>query len=387
MKTSLKSLLEAFKMVKAADPKVLESLNTDEALTKAAQNLTESEMVSDRWQAGQVHQGANKEQIKTGPQAQSSGDGAERMVAHYSDTQAQHGTTLTAESLSRILGPINSSMKSLIDVVTVQQKQITAMSEYLKAEAEKEEDEDSDSMEESEEKAKAKIKKAKRLISKAEDADDKAETKSYLKKAGVELGFALYSALEVAGVTGDNTLAKSIREIAKEAGIKVVAKAEDEEKDEEKKDDDAEKAKTDADAAAKALADAAAAATAAPDAAAKAIADLPNKMKTIDEALLGLTVLSTTVKGMMDVISGKAKVSDLVPDFSKAAPEQGVTVEHIEKAVEAGALSDSEGDIALDVLSKFGAVNAGTLPAEIAKSRLDRAPTAVKALFADKKAA
>lgn len=356
----LKQLLDAVNILKGADPKIIESLSADASLAKAsealgkmeAESLQGHEMVHDQWTAGYTDKAATAEEIKVGPAEAASGAGAEKMVRDYSNPAAQHGITLAAEKLSRMLMPMASSMKALVDAQRVTQASLETLTKALIVKAKKSEGSESDEDDEDEESESVEInaaKKSKELFAKArkllkaakakkaeaDDADDdeaekacKSEAKRLRKSAERTLSKARTFAY-----MGGNEAAetrKSLLDFIAKSDVNITQE-EDDEDDDDKEDDEADKAKK----------------AASPDAAAAAKAKTNDKGNQADHAdkdgnqaaeaakaeaigarlekALGavqnsdeIQLLRADVRQMMEVIAGKSKFSDQVPAIAKA---------------------------------------------------------------------
>lgn len=378
---SPKDLSAALAMIATADPTVVKGLLADASLEKAAQMLKDSEIVSDRWEEGQGQAGATKEQIKTGPQAAASGDGAEKMVSQYSETTAQRGATLVTESLSRLLGPINSSMKATATALETlvashieTRDFIKAMSTAAVSKADEGEDdkEEKEFSEESSSKAKKLLRKAERMIEKAEDSDAKADEKKFLGKAASLLS----EARGLAFVARDRDLIKSILATAEDAGIKAdLVKAEEDDKDADtdqgKEDDAAEKAKTDAVVEA-----------------VKAIG-AENATK-LEGALKGIGMFEGKLGDIFDALRGQSKQVAAAPNMIKSDTAKtaiDLVVEAIDKKEAALDLSDTELLAARDIVGQFQAVQKGVIPESIVRDRLSKSTNRVQEVFKDFKIA
>jgi hypothetical protein len=114
---AIKSLLALKKEDAKAAETFMKDFGVSIELDKAqnAQSLSDAQLISDHWTEGNMDKAATSEEIKTGPGERASGGGAEKMVRDYSSPTSQSGTTLTAEKLARLLGPINNSVKALIE--------------------------------------------------------------------------------------------------------------------------------------------------------------------------------------------------------------------------------------------------------------------------------
>lgn len=383
-KITPKELVDAISALSAADSEVLKgvlkdmNLESADKLAKAAKNLAESEIVMDHWQASEVHAGAKKEEIKTGPQAAASGDGAEGMIARYSETTPQSGTTLTAESLSRLLGPMASSMKAqsealgaLIAEFQDFRKSMTA-SAVAKAAGD---DEESEANDLNASKAKKALKKAQKLITKAEDEDDRKITKS-LEKEAAEL-FAI--ARGHARLAGDLELDKTIKSAAAEAGIKAdisVVEEEDDDKEDSEKSKSMEEEQADDKEEAKGK-DAGAAIVSAIKAAGDEAAA---KLKS---ALEGTGMFEGKLSDVFDAIRGQSKATSVAaaPQMVKSETKSSLELKTEEVAKED--LNETDRFAASEILGFAGAVMKGQIPADVLKQRINRGSLSIQRIFKD----
>lgn len=391
-KSTLAQIVAAFSTLKAADPEVMKSLAGDVA-AKAGANmatvLSETQIVIDRWTNGQQQAGITKEQVKTGPQAAASGDGAEKMIQHYSDTTPQHGATLTAESLSRLLGPLASSMKAIGDAHEALTKTVLAQGTALKSildavtKADEEDTKDADEEgKEDSEKAKALLKKAKRFVAKSEaadDADDAKLAKAHLKSATTFFG----QARGLARLAGNLKLDAQIKSEAAEAGITaaVLAKADDEDDK-----DEADKSNQDKNVADKSQAaaggDAAAGAAAPAAAAAGGAATTPITEAQLKSLLDGHAMLTGKINEVFDIMRTGAKLQP-APAFTKAmTPERETSIaDIITQKARSGVLSAADAMVAREILSKAKAADEGKLDKSFVEDRLARASAVVQDIF------
>ena len=299
-------IVAALKTLMSADPKDISSVVEDPEISKAlkdlkATDLSDAQLVRALWQNGELMRPATKEEVKTGPEQATSGNGAERMIRDYSSPAAQMGIQLMAEEFGRALAPMSASMKAISQGMAIllenQGKLPTQLTEALvaaeaaakakkakKAEGEDEEDEEDEESEVVEinaSKAQRCLRKAKQLLRKidiakaemeeAEEDDDKDAKKAArkaIKSLELALSHVLGDARMHAYAASSAELKKSVRTIAVKADIDVVQE-EEEEDDEEEEDGKSKKAK-----AAKAAADAA---KSAEEAAAKAAAEAKAK--------------------------------------------------------------------------------------------------------------
>lgn len=401
---SLKKLI-ANVLAKAGND--IESLVGDVGLEKAAQLLTEGEKVMDRWQEGQGHGAATAEEIKVGPAQAATGSNTGKMNSEYSDNAPQHGVQLDAEKLQRNLRALGASSKAqtealslIVDTIKSHGALLTAIMAVSKAEDDEEKDvekaegsdEDKEFMEKAEATSKTLIEQAKAAISRAkalrkamedmDEDDDKAEMKAARKKARTlekSAGFLLGKARTQAFVAGNVELRKSIVDIAIKADVDVLEGDEVDEKD------DLGKSKDDEDAAEKAKTN---------DAGHQADHQDPANgnqaatAKALTDALSGIKALHTTINGMMDVVSGKSRVAPVGQEVVKKALENPESIlTRISAMADNNMLSGGEVVMAKRITGMIGSVADGKLDQSIMKSQLDKAPAAVKALFAEHAAA
>ena len=406
----IKDILEALTTLKGADPKLVEALSADADLAKGmmqtgAEKLRPGELVESHFMEGMTNKAPTKEEIKTGPVQEASGGGAERMTGEYSHPVKQmHGVAETPMALAEMLGNLNATMKSGFSTLAHDNATTKALIvALLKAdhedeadEADEEDEEESEVVEINAARGKSLIAQASALIRKAKKADKMAEGEkdeekcsSHKKSAAnfrAKAAKLLAKARTCAYAASCDELKKSIRTIAAKADIDVVQ--EEEEDEEEEADEEQTKAAPPAPAAeAKAVTD---------DKGNQADRMNPKNGNQADAAksevtaedlkkcLDGISMLQTTVGGMMNVISGKSKVSDLVPDITKASPAAVESLStRIYDAEDAGTLSVSEATAARDILGKLELVKGGTLDASIVKDRIAKTTPNVRALFSN----
>jgi len=376
-KPVLKDILAALGILKAADPEMVKTLQEDDAVTKA---VAEATTIMDRWEASRVHAGVIKEEIKTGPEQESSGAGAPKMIKEYSEPTAQRGATLASESFSRILGPMADALKAIAANQSSLQSLVKTLITAKADEEEEDEEDEEDEVVEIKESKKAKklLAQAKALLVKATDSD---EPKA-IDKAKIEAAPLLIKAKLLAALSGDETLSKSIADLIAKADINVV---QEEEEDEDEEDEEkSKKAKEAADAAAKAGAknDAAAAAEN-QDKWAEAAKSVETVRKNMEAVLAGNATLSAKFSDVLQFIQGQAMKASGggggVPEVAKAAvSEDAITV-----AKSAGLLTDEEEVIARDFGNMFKKADDGVIPKDVVKAKLSRAPGAVRAIFAN----
>lgn len=405
-KSATQKILEAVGILKGEDATLVNSILTDQGLEKAAQKLSASEHVKDHWEEGNTHSHATKEEIKIGTAQEASGGGAEKMTKEYSNPAPQHGITLVSEQLGRMLAPINSSMKALAET---QVATLGVLKSMVAEKAKKSEDSDEDKDVEEMHESKAKsfllqagdlIRKSKRFAAKAEDAKDDgdeekckaltAKARTAKREAAVLLGKARL----FAAASGNATIKSDVSALIKKSDITVV---EDEDEDDDEKESDKAKAAavTDADVKAAAKTDDAGHQADKKDPAngnqaaqTKAVDTSDSTMKALQDAMSGFKILETTVKGLMEVVAGRSKVSDLVPDISKASPALISSIsERLADAEDSGRLSESDAACARNIIAKSGAAKQNLIPATVVSDLLSKAPINVRALFAEATAA
>jgi hypothetical protein len=429
--SKMSEILSALHILQNTPMNEIESSIKDGNLIKAAadlsaaQSLKPGEVVGDHWLEGNMNKGAQREEIKTGPSEASSGGGAERMVRDYSMPAPQNGTTLTAESLARIMEPVAAASKAQTEAIgslIEHSKSVAAiLSGLVKSEQEEDDEEEEDEEEEDEEEsevveinaAKARtliskspvankllvksfLAKARVLIAKAAKTRDKAkdmktaEERKACRKSAKELdkraALFLGKALAIARLSKELSKAHfetDILTLAAKADINVV---QEEEEDEEEEDEEEEE-EGDAKSKAKKPAKGNQAAKQDPatgnqdDSAAKAIEAMGKK---IDDALSGFGLLKTDVQGMMSTIMGQSRGTGVVPEISKSVAGDTiaqVTPQRIEELCDAGQLLDADRLAALDIISKAGAAAAGLIDKKIVTDRIAKSSTAVQMLF------
>ncbi|MDE2232576.1 MAG: hypothetical protein KGJ90_00390 [Patescibacteria group bacterium] len=437
---NLKTLAQALKIVKGADPAAIAAITDDAALEKAAgalESLAASrmpahEIVDDHWTEGNLHRAPTAEEINVGPSESASGAGAEKMVRDYSKPAPQSGVQLDAEKLARVLPKMMHTMKAHDESIATLVKTAQATNTLLKtlfAKAEEDEEDEEDEEEESEvveinaSRAKALFKKAQKLLTKAEekkeemedmDKDErkacKAEIKALRKAAAKLIVKARTAAL--AGRKGGADTLKSIRELLAvnsllKSDINVVQEEEEEEEEEEEDEDEEAKARAAADlkkaedekkkeeeekkaleVAEKAKthdkgnqADHKDAATGnQADEAAKAVAEIAGR---VEKALTGLAVLQTDVRGLFDVIAGKSRVGGDMPEISKASTpdKESALLTTINEMEDKGSLDMPNAMAAREILTHMGLARAGQMDPTIVNDRLARAPAVIRDIF------
>lgn len=422
-----KQIANALRILKAADPKVVEQMIADDPtllIGKAehAVGLDAPEVVDLRTD-GQQHAVPTREEIKTGPGQSASGAGAERMIREYSRPAPQAGVTTEAMRLADILEDFGRSMKAMADATKAQQVLLTTLVTKAADEDAEEDEEEKEAKSHSKARAETLISRAKKLLAKAEDEeekedeeDDDAKSKAhrraargFKKRASMLLGKAQVHAL----AADSDDLKKAIRLTAAKFDIAVKAESDDDEEDDEDKSEKArqeaadtakaeaeKKAKDEAEAAAKAEADKDSKGNQADkqnkenynqdDSAQKAV----NAMSAqVEEALKGLRTLQGNVASLMDTVAGRSrnagadgKPAPVHPDlfaFVKADPRGAIEKiqGEIEKAVEGGALDGNQEMLAMNLLSKVDAFQKGVIAKNVVDGLLSVAPAAVQQIF------
>lgn len=374
----------------------IDTLLADIGVAKAADAMAEGDKVNDQWQAGQKHGAATAQEVNVGPAQAANGSNPERMNSQYSSNAPQSGTQADAEKLLSNLSILEATAKAHGSMLAHQGTAITALIETTKGihtllsglVTAKAEDDDKD---EYAEKAKARatvfladatslLAKAKALIKALEDMDDDDDkeaakaNKSAARKARKEASIALGKAQRFAYIAGDSELKKSVLELAVKADVEIA-------------DDDAmEKAADDEGAAAKA-------AKAAPAATEKGMqADRQDPAtgnqaaataKALSDALTGLATLQTTVHGLVDLVSGQSqRPAVTVVKAAVVEPDESI-YDRIEKAQDHNMLTSGEAIQATSIAQAYDAVKKGTLDKGTWQSRLEKAPAAVRALYAN----
>lgn len=425
----LKELLAAMGVIKNADPKLVSALADDAAVEKAldsgrtAEKLTDGQMVDDHWAAGHTDKSATKEEVKVGPTQEASGGGAEKMIGDYSSPARQmHGVASVPEKLDAMLGRLGAVGKAIESLANAQKATfealgknntllVTMISEAAKGtkpaveakkgeDEEDEEDEESEVVEINEGKAKKSLRQAKALIKardakKAEMEEEEEEEKCKALKAEIkslekQIAKILGKARTAAYAASSDELKKSVRMVATKADINVVQEEEEEEDEEEegksRKSEtpaaDTSKAKTDDKGH---QADTMDSSNGNQSAAAKAEAEA---FKTkLDGALKGIEILSTDIRGMMDVVAGKSKVIDHTVIKSAGDVDTGSLMDKISAAEESGQINAIDAMGARDIASKLTLAKAGKIDIAFVNDRILKTTSAVRAIFNESKAA
>ena len=408
-------LLKGFLGANVSDAEVtqiVKDLELGKAAPEHAVTLTSAEEHDDVWTEGELHRMPSREKINVGPSQASSGGGAEKMVAQYSSPAPQRGLVIEAEALCEMLAPLTGTMKALQEGQKIQTSLLVAMA---KAEDEEEDDEEEDEEESevveiNEAKAKGLLKKARKLLeradiekSMAEDEEDvalrtagKAKSRA-TRKAAARL---LVKARLLAFASGKKgvELRKSIKELIAgnrflKADINVVQEEEEDEEEEEEEEGEG-KAKAKAKAKAKEgdkgnQADHAEEDGNQADAAKAAAPVISNSdMEQVRKALEGITVLNGKVNTIMDTIAGRPAVAAAAPVVDSTALMKGdmnalalQLSDRIEQGIDDGYLDNAAAMRARDLLSKYQAVRKGVLNEKTFNDQLAVAPQAVKDVF------
>lgn len=399
---------------------VLADLGILKSLTTTTSVEHDAPPIPDHWTEGQDGR-VSREKIKVGPEERASGDGATKMIRDYSDPAEQHGITLEAEKISRMLGPVASSMKSMADAVNQQSRGLDVLSQAVlslvkKAAEEEDEEDEEDEENESEVVNIGKcVTRANFLLAKAKKAEDmadetmdeekcntaKAKAKAFRVKAKVQIRKAM-ALLKLAGSPPE--LAKSVRAVAKKADINVVQEEEEEEEDGEEEEEDS--AKSDIVRLTLALAKAT-------DPLVKAaLLDAIEKAKghdakgnqrdgknaatgnqddgavkaaiaELNKAVSGFGMLQANVAQVLNTIGGISRGAGAVPalEISKAASLDVVGADEALAQINAlekgGSLSFSEAAEGREILRYVGLAKHGVVPADIVKARLQKVPAGV----------
>ena len=426
--------LNTLKGIDTSNTNDLRTLMADRSLEKAAgdmkaQDLKSGEWIHDHWTEGHMHRAPTREEIKVGHPQEASGGGLDRMIREYSNPAPQWSTVTTPEQLAAYLGDLHSALKSqgsiLTDVITgmTSLKSVVVALATAKAidlkpatatvKADEDEKEDDDEKEEvveiNEKSAKSLLAKAKALVRrlktlKAEEKEEEKESeeakalRAEIKATKKAASKVLAKARVAAYAAGSDDLKKSIRVVASKADIEVTQ----EENDDEEEESEADKAKKSETPAAAVVA--APATTVAPAATAATPATVEAKAKTddkgnqadkqdpatgnqddhaakavIDNALEGkIGMLQGTVNQLFDVITGKSKVADIVPDIAKSAAVKsfqfGDVLLSIDKARDNGQLNDLEAIACGDVVQRLQDVKDHGAPPALANDRYLKMP-------------
>jgi len=418
----------------AADPETVRQIALDAAIVKALEvsaagqdtdDINDSDRVIDQSIGASGNRRLAKEEINVGRPQSSSGQGAARMVAEFSEPNPQQDIVVNYEALSRELGELKSAMKSMA----------TAFGAIIsKASEEAEEEEESieqsigkseieianeieDEDEEEDEKEAAKslsgpAKAAKSLVKAAEVLEGRA--KAARKAKQIEKARALKGKIEktlakaltllsaapdraepaVKSIVSDITafaLIKGFNDLAAAA-----SKAESE-KEEEKESMTMEKAKAEDHNQEKWPSASGETHAKAPETTAKGEPE-----DRLDAVLKGFAILQGNMTTVMDAVAGKSNVKELATlDLGLAAksaagsqnpaalfksnPDMWATVknEQIEAAVESGEFKLDDELACQSILSMAAAVKEGIVPELVLKSRVNSASEGVRSMFAE----
>jgi membrane protein involved in colicin uptake len=212
------------------------------------------------------------------------------------------------------------------------------------------------------------LKSAKRLLAKAsEDMEDTAD------EEGCEKALSTLRALTKAVAKADEDDKKRDEEEAAEKAR--VAKSEEETKkkiEEAKKDGEKEKQ------AEKEAAEAADKARQAAEAAAKSNAV---SQEQILKALEGLTVLPTTVQGLIDAVMGKSQNPGGAPEITKGQVLEVDFAKRVDQAIDENRLSDEGITRAMSLVQHMHLAKAGRIDMKVVEQEIDKSPAEVRDLF------
>ena len=414
--------------------------DTEIAKTNHAVTLTAGQHVNSLWMEGQLHKVPPANVLKIGPVQEASGGGGEKMVSDYSNTAPQMGLQMEAERLAAELGSMRAYAKSiavahdsLVDVVLKGSTQLGLMTEQVgnltgvmsaflaKAEDdEKKKEKDKDEEMHGDKacslfaEAKKLLKKSKSIRQEAKTADPekakalKSAAKAFRKASARCIKQAQTEALAGRGTNIDFTFEtrKAINVfLDQNPSIKADMKVmhEDEEEDDEKK-----KAK-------KAYKKAKAPVVSGEDPAAKAIvghSDAKGNQKDgqdgetknqddsavkalqakaedieakVDNALNGLGLLKTDVKGFFDVLSAKPATAPLTPVMNLVkSGEKDTPMEAAARRINLAEEDDMDMPLimkARHLLTRLDGVTQGVIEKGVFEAELNNAPAAVRELF------
>ena len=410
--STIKTILEALATLKGSDPSLVKALSedvtVDPSLVAAKGEIdshrsaglgSKTEYVKDGWSEGMVNKSPTREEINIGPGEESSGRGAEKMVRDYSNPAPQHhGIEQAVERFGAMFEGFGKSMLSqqaaFLKAIQEDNKAIKALvvqSIIAKGESEDDEEEDEEESEVVEinaSRAKSKIEEAKKLIKalkKATTDEDKAKIRKALIKALESANFAVT-------LCKSEDITKAFAAVLAKADINVVQEEEEDEEEEEEAGKAKSAAVTDDAGAAKAKKDDQGNQADREDptngnqaAAAKAqAAELAKTQTQITDALKGLATLETSVKGMMDIVMGRTKIAETLPDIAKAKPDAiTALIANIHEMQDSGTITPADAAAALDIASQTRHAAAGNLDQAIVKSRLEKSSNTVRTLFAN----
>jgi tetratricopeptide (TPR) repeat protein len=348
------------------------------------------------------HSIPSRSEIVTGPPEASSGGGAVRMVARYSDPAAQAGMTAMYD---RFDGIMREFQKSVDARLAKNERAVVALATFMQSlqKAQQAEVAAKAAAQAAEEtflgKAEVKIAKAAKALRKSEmeeDEKDREERKSDLTSVLDTLKSAIKLLAKADEDNADEEkvekalkLAKSLRDQVSKA-IEAITKAEDEERKAAEKAEAAKKAE--AEAAAKAEAEAAAKAQA--EAAAKSETSQEEEKKDdtakaeaakaeqVEKALVGLGLEVTTVKGMIETLMNTSRTGVTPPPaFVKSETNVSTLQERLDEVLDSGSLNEGESIMARTLVQRQALAAAGRIPAEQVTRDIAAAPLAVRQIF------
>jgi hypothetical protein len=402
---------------KTAKPSVASLIASLAGVFKAipSDKLEDLTDVVDMWTEPKGEHGSpSRAEIVTGPAERMSGDGAVKMIGEYSTVAPQQGLTAQYAEFQRMLdgwgksfaadltGKLNpvlarhdAALKSILGIFAELQKAQTATAAAQTAAAPAAPSADTflgksliklakaksalrkaDLADETErdvrkgflEEANDLLKSAKRLLAKAsEDMEDTAD------EEGCEKALSTLRALTKAVAKADEDDKKRDEEEAAEKAR--VAKSEEETKkkiEEAKKDGEKEKQ------AEKEAAEAAEKARQAAEAAAKSNAV---SQEQILKALEGLTVLPTTVQGLIDAVMGKSQNPGGAPEITKGQVLEVDFAKRVDQAIDENRLSDEGITRAMSLVQHMHLAKAGRIDMKVVEQEIDKSPAEVRDLF------
>jgi hypothetical protein len=401
---------------KTAKPSVASLIASLAGVFKAipSDKLEDLTDVVDMWTEPKGEHGSpSRAEIVTGPAERMSGDGAVKMIGEYSTVAPQQGLTAQYAEFQRMLdgwgksfaadltGKLNpvlarhdAALKSILGIFAELQKAQTATAaaqmaalaapsadtflgkSLIKLAKAKSALRKADLADETErdvrkgflEEANDLLKSAKRLLAKAsEDMEDTAD------EEGCEKALSTLRALTKAVAKADEDDKKRDEEEAAEKAR--VAKSEEETKkkiEEAKKDGEKEKQ------AEKEAAEAAEKARQAAEAAAKSNAV---SQEQILKALEGLTVLPTTVQGLIDAVMGKSQNPGGAPEITKGQVLEVDFAKRVDQAIDENRLSDEGITRAMSLVQHMHLAKAGRIDMKVVEQEIDKSPAEVRDLF------
>jgi hypothetical protein len=402
---------------KTAKPSVASLIASLAGVFKAipSDKLEDLTDVVDMWTEPKGEHGSpSRAEIVTGPAERMSGDGAVKMIGEYSTVAPQQGLTAQYAEFQRMLdgwgksfaadltGKLNpvlarhdAALKSILGIFAELQKAQTATAaaqiaaapaapsadtflgkSLIKLAKAKSALRKADLADETErdvrkgflEEANDLLKSAKRLLAKAsEDMEDTAD------EEGCEKALSTLRALTKAVAKADEDDKKRDEEEAAEKAR--VAKSEEETKkkiEEAKKDGEKEKQ------AEKEAAEAAEKARQAAEAATKSNAV---SQEQILKALEGLTVLPTTVQGLIDAVMGKSQNPGGAPEITKGQVLEVDFAKRVDQAIDENRLSDEGITRAMSLVQHMHLAKAGRIDMKVVEQEIDKSPAEVRDLF------